>query len=172
MNTSRAHSRHYVVALFTFALPAVVFLAVRSVMPAARPSEVDAAADLLPSMDPMPVRAPVTDAERELLATFEQSETHARERVALGLGAVNVQNAPTGPTPRASHDLPTGVALTSVMKTAGGTVAVIQGKLYRVGDRITPEWTLSAIDDKARTATLLHSGGESRTLAIVTPEGR
>lgn len=164
MNTSRTHARHTVVALIAFALPALGFLAVRLLVPSATPVVAHAAMDPKVMPAPLPALPGVSDADSALMKTFAEAEADAPQRLKTGIGAPQPV-IPVG-KPRASIELPTGIALTSVMKTPGGAVAVIQGKLYRSGDRVTPEWTVSAIDDKARTAELTHTNGDRRTLAI------
>ncbi|HEX2837658.1 MAG TPA: hypothetical protein VHN77_05980 [Phycisphaerales bacterium] len=164
MNTGSTPARHTVLALIAFALPALGFLVVRMFVPTATPAVAHAAVEsqMLPA--PLPALPGVSDADIALMKTFADAEADAPQRLNAGIGAPQPV-IPVG-KPRASIDLPTGIALSSVMKAPGGAVAVIQGKLYRTGDRVTPEWTVSAIDDKARTAELTHTNGDRRTLAI------
>ncbi len=173
MSTNQSASRHYIFALTTFALPSVCFLAIRWLMPAAQPSYVDAAMDTpVSTPEGAPVASRGTDADTQLLRKFDESEGGAGQQLSRGLGAVKGLEDSKGPTARPSRDLPTGIALTSVMKTSGGAVAVIQGRLYRLGDHVTPEWSIRSIDDKALTVTVAHSDGETRTLAIDPAKGR
>lgn len=147
-----------------FALPAMGIIAVRMIVPVATPPSAYAAADASVTPTPSPVLPGIGDVDRALMQSFAEAEANAPQRLTLGIGVVRSE-APTGKR-RDSQDLPTGIVLSSVMKVPGGAVAVIQSKLYRVGDKVTPEWTVTAIDDRARTAELTHESGDRRTLSI------
>ena len=133
MNTSPTPARHTVVALIAFALPALGFLAVRMFVPTATPEVAHAAAmDRATPAVSAPALPGVGDADLVLMQTFAHAEQAAPQRLILGIGAAPA--AVLAGKPRPSIELPTGIALSSVMKASGGAVAVIQGKLYRTGD--------------------------------------
>jgi hypothetical protein len=165
-----APAKAYLVALTAFALPALGLLVVRTLLPASRPGDAFAAEDLVGPVLDVPVDPnAVSETDRALLRTIADVESRAPQQLALGLGAAPKPKPvekevvqPRKPEP----DLPTARALTSVMKTSAGLVAVIQGKLYRESDEVVPGWTISAIDDDARTVTIVHTSGEARVLAI------
>ncbi|MEM9372405.1 MAG: hypothetical protein AAGA55_02065 [Planctomycetota bacterium] len=56
--------------------------------------------------------------------------------------------------------------LTAVMPSSRTPLAVINGKPHRIGDAVTPTWTLVSIDGKARTVTLRNSNGQTVTIAL------
>ncbi len=65
--------------------------------------------------------------------------------------------SPARPTPAGPSD--PGVRLTSILQTAGGPIAVLNGAPRRVGDTAAPGWTVSEIDPHARTVVLTHTDG-------------
>ncbi|MCK6475640.1 MAG: general secretion pathway protein GspB [Phycisphaerales bacterium] len=46
------------------------------------------------------------------------------------------------------------------------TVAVINGKVCRVGDQVAPEWTLFEIDPSSNTVTVEHATGQRETVTL------
>jgi len=65
---------------------------------------------------------------------------------------------------KADVNAPPGIELSAVM---GGRqpVAVIDGRLQRVGDEVAAGWTIHSIDALARTVIITGPGGESITIA-------
>ena len=82
---------------------------------------------------------------------------------------VSEEVAPTEPRPVAPTTTPATTAapplsLTSVLRGGDGkTYAVLNGKLYTVGHEVAPDWTLTAVDAAARTATVEHVSGTTHT---------
>jgi hypothetical protein len=68
--------------------------------------------------------------------------------------------------------LPAHVALTSLMNTPRGAIAVINGTPYRVGDRIDDLATIESIDVIARRVTVTTDRGETVVLELETPSSR
>jgi hypothetical protein len=56
--------------------------------------------------------------------------------------------------------------LTSILQTSQGTVALIGGKLRRVGDRLGTTWELTSLDPDAGTAKITHGSGVTQTLTM------
>lgn len=65
---------------------------------------------------------------------------------------------------------PPTASVSSIIRTADGKgIAVINGKLHRVGDSIAGGWKIIAIDPKARIVTLDHAETQPVTLTLVDP---
>lgn len=71
------------------------------------------------------------------------------------------------PSPQSEQPDP-DFLVTAVMPHASRPLAVINGRPRSIGDVIVPGWTLTSIDGHARTVTLTHSSGRTRTLQIGT----
>lgn len=161
-------SRQYLVALTAFALPTAGLLTLRLLAPATTSADAEVDMNQIDTTEtPAAPGFVMLESDRALLRVFEESEVQATQRLGIGLGARTVQDGSQGSTLRGT-DLSTGVAVTSVMKTSAGTVAAIQGRLYRVGDRLNPEWSVASIDDGALSVTLVHQNGQTMTLTIDT----
>jgi len=58
--------------------------------------------------------------------------------------------------------------LSSVMPSPTRPLAVINGKVRRIGDTVEPGWVLTMIDGDARRVILTHLSGRTRTLEMAT----
>ena len=160
--TSRAHP----VAILALCIPTVGFLGVRSFVPGVGPRAAAAAIPVTGKGEDMDAGVPaVSAADAGLLAMFAREEVGAGERLAVGISRAAPQVDLPGEV-RESADLPAGLTLTSVMRTGGTLLAAMQGRLYREGDRITPQWTVVGIDDRGGTVTLRYTTGELRILKL------
>ena len=56
--------------------------------------------------------------------------------------------------------------LTSILETPNGTVALIGGRLRRVGDLLGNTWQLTSLDPDAGAAKITHSSGVTQTLTM------
>jgi hypothetical protein len=74
----------------------------------------------------------------------------------------------TPPTVAVKEPLPVPrVSLTTILNRpddAGGAIAAINSKIYRVGDQVAPGWTLTAIDRDQWTVTLTCEDGRTITV--------
>lgn len=68
------------------------------------------------------------------------------------------------PSPKAPE--PGALRLTSVMTSAQGSVAVIDGRIRRVSDRVDDQWTVRSIDHAAGIVLLLGADGAEKTLRL------
>jgi len=71
----------------------------------------------------------------------------------------------TPPTPKV--DPTDDLGLSSVMGKGQRAVALISGRIYRIGDEVREGWTLTAVDVQSRTATLTHGDGRTCVLGLV-----
>jgi hypothetical protein len=107
--------------------------------------------------------------------------TDAQRRVAEHIASLRAK--PFGPSPlfyaTSEGGLPVetesiisaDVNVQAVLGSAGGNGALVNGKLYRVGDTIqNSPWIVSAIDPAARSITIRHeTTGEVETHAVPIP---
>lgn len=74
------------------------------------------------------------------------------------------------PAPRVERpfvpQLPATCTLTSIMTGRSGVVAVVGGKVRKVGDEPSPGWTILAIDPVASEVTLVHQNGTKTSLTL------
>ncbi len=171
--TTNPTTRAALIALGLFCVPTAALLGVRAMAPIAKPKSASAQT-AAPAPDAPDVGQGMHLAERDakLMKTFDELESNAKDRLAVGI-------VPAVPTAKATEktgpvvaELPSTITLSSVMKSGGVAVAAIQGKLYRQGDRIAPEWTVTAIDDKTGSVTLQHNSGSQRVLTMKVRDGR
>jgi len=60
-------------------------------------------------------------------------------------------------------------ALTSIMATRSGPIAIIGGKMRRAGERVGQGWRVESIDPKAGRATIVHTDGRTQDLFLRKP---
>ena len=152
--------------------PLVIAAAIRVVEPAPLPGPSSASAE-------QDAEARAASAGRKIKITPEQ--TAAAEHIAsLDAGApvrnlffyprAGEQRIDVAPDPVANpYDVAPTFEITSIMKTRSGPVALINGRLRRVGDEVAPGWTVQSINDLTRSVTL--TGPDQRTQTIVMPTG-
>lgn len=56
--------------------------------------------------------------------------------------------------------------VTSILKSNGQLIAMIGGKLRRVGDRLSDGWSVKEIDADGGTVMLVHVSGYTKTLSL------
>jgi hypothetical protein len=60
--------------------------------------------------------------------------------------------------------MPPSLQLTAIISGGQGTMAAINGKVYREGDLVTKGWTIARINGVALTVELANAGGSRITL--------
>lgn len=165
-------SRHAPILALAIA-PALGVLVLRAVLPGNGPASARASTTtIIDDALILPADARWTPAQQELRSTmtqesakgFESSPVLTRRREA-------VESSPTTPDSILPHEGPRAVVppnctLTSVMAAGEHAIAVIDGKVRRIGDSVVPGWKVSSIDRTAGTATLVHTGGTTHTLTL------
>lgn len=63
-------------------------------------------------------------------------------------------------------------AVTSIMVARGETIAVVKGKLRRVGESPVTGWTVSQIDPDAGKVTFTHESGRTEVVSLRSREPR
>jgi len=61
---------------------------------------------------------------------------------------------------------PPAMGVSSIMATKSQPIAVVGGKLLRVGDEVSPGWKIGAINPDAGTVVLQHESGFEHTLNL------
>ncbi len=61
---------------------------------------------------------------------------------------------------------PTESSVTSILKANGQLIAMIGGKLRRVGDRLSGGWSIKDIDADGGTVTVVHISGHTKTVSL------
>ena len=65
---------------------------------------------------------------------------------------------------------PPNVSVKTILKSGRGNIALINGRLYRVGDKIGDGWIVTVIDADARSVLIEHeASGEEATLTLPLP---
>ena len=65
---------------------------------------------------------------------------------------------------------PPQVGVQMILKSSRGNIALIDGKRYRVGDKIGDGWIVTVIDADARSVLIKHTeSGEEATLVVPLP---
>mgnify|MGYP001043410942 CR=1 FL=1 len=76
--------------------------------------------------------------------------------------------APPPPVPVADEPEaelePPSVRVSSIMRSGGGAVALIDDRVRRVGDELGDGWRLTVIDPAARVVTLTHESGGTHSV--------
>lgn len=121
----------------------------------------------------------VTIAESEQAkATEDQVQTAAAAEAAIkkgfGPSPLSLPPAATTPVVIQSHGQTVNaidsLTLSSIMSTPRGPMAVISGKPRRIGEEITPGWTLQSIDAAASSVSL--HGPESARSTLWLPKAK
>lgn len=74
---------------------------------------------------------------------------------------------PTEPPSRGTVEVPPPeFSVTSIMVARGETIAVVQGKLRRIGDLPVAGWQIAQIDADAGTVTFAHQDGRRAVVAL------
>lgn len=164
-------NRRVLMAAALFCVPTVAIMGVRVLGPLARPKGAEAQVSApAPAATHTGPDMHVSEHDAALMNSFHALEDAAKDRLAVGIATAVPVAQPRDSAPQ-STDLPSSITLSSLMKSGGVSVAVMQGKLYRQGDRVTPEWAVAVIDDKAGEVTLQHVNGSQRVLSM-KPRGR
>lgn len=145
-----------------------------AISPAAQPTGVDPAiADLLSTNSDVDLALP---GEQQALFAYVRM-VHERPLVRSPLEFPTVaRDEPTqeeapAPTPAAPPEL--AVTIQAVMRSAGGNIALIDGTMYRVGEKISDRndenshWIIRDIDPAARSVTFEHSSGTAEEIRSV-----
>lgn len=119
---------------------------------------------------PAAVRAP-SEAQRRALDWIRARDPVADLRSPMD----HPDPEPDRPGPAATPEAPAPADLTPRQLTLTGLiggadkapVAAINHRLYRVGDAVSPGWSVAAIDARARSVTL--AGPDGRTLRLTPP---
>lgn len=81
------------------------------------------------------------------------------------------QVAPPTPAPKPTTVPTPALSLTSIIRSADEQVmALVNGKIHRVGDSVGGGWTITAIDPKARCLTISHERAEPVVITLVEPK--
>lgn len=65
---------------------------------------------------------------------------------------------------RPAYDPTQDLELSSVVGAGERAFASINGRIFRLGEQVLEEWTLTSVDVRNRTATLTHADGQVRVL--------
>lgn len=165
-------TRHLPVLALAIA-PAMGVLVLRAMLPSQGPASAKAApAAVTDEALILPADAQWTPAQQELrtIMTQEAAKGFASSPVLTRRREVVENTTPTPDLPNPDSEppdvTPPSAALTSVMAAGEHAIAVIDGKVRRIGDAVAPGWKVSAIDRAAGTATLVHVGGTTHVLAL------
>lgn len=180
MNTFKSNSFNripwqvYVAAVAV--LPSVGVLTARTMLPSRGPRSASAAEPIQPSSGPSAIRA--TKAEQlstqdaaflELVAS-SASQPVAQSPIARRQGRGVRVDKQTPSTSKSFSVEPalraTETSVTSILKSNGQLIAMIGGKLRRVGDRLSDGWSIKEIDADEGTVMLVHVSGHTKTLSL------
>ncbi|MFO0857652.1 MAG: hypothetical protein U0640_09890 [Phycisphaerales bacterium] len=157
-------------------LPTVGVLAARSVLPSSGPRAASAA----PSVDNESGTTSIRSNSAGQLSAQDVSflETIASNRsspitkspIAQKAGRnVRIDDQPQS-TSKSFTDEPalrsTESSVTSILKSNGQMIAMIGGKLRRVGDRLSDGWSVKNIDADEGTVLLVHVSGYTKSLSL------
>ncbi len=170
-------SRHLPILALAVA-PALGVLVLRVALPGKGPAS--ASASSTSGIDEaliLPAEARWTPAQQELRSImtqeaakgFESSPVLTRRREVIETAPPTPDMPP--PIEGPETVVPPNATLTSVMAAGEHSIAVIDGKVRRVGESVAPGWKISAIDRNAGTATLTHTTGTTHTLTLRSRQG-
>lgn len=163
------------VTMFALVAPMIGVLVARMIQPYSAPAI--AAAD-----SPLATRPDIAQNHGQKTHTFrrmrsdEIAEMDAMATDAIaGLSGTPLMKLAGEPSAAASRveiieDVPTltppPMGVSSIMATKSQPLAVVGGKLLRVGDEVCPGWKIGGIDPDAGTVTLQHESGFVHTLNL------
>lgn len=163
------------VTMFALVAPMIGVLVARMVQPLAGPATAAASS-------PLTTRAADEDAHGQRTHRFRPLRAdEAAELTSLtsdsipgltGTPLMKLAGEPGAATSRVEiiETVPTitppPIGVSSIMATKSEPIAVVGGKLLRVGDEVSPGWTIGAIDATAGTVTLHHESGFEHTLNL------
>lgn len=164
------------IAAFAFVAPSLGIVVAKVLSPIASPATVSAsssAPNIAPERRDAGVRThwfrPVSESEASELAAIEAATVAGMERTPLmrlpgepSASAARIQIIENAP----ETIMPPAVGVTSIMASRGLPIAVVGGKLLRVGDEVSPGWSIGGIDAEAGTVTLVHETGFEHTLRL------
>lgn len=157
-------------------LPTVGVLAARSVLPSSGPRMASAAPSADPSGGTSAIRSSSAGklsaqevAFLEMIAT-NKSSAITRSPIAQKAGRnVRIDDQPQSAS-KSFNDEPalrsTESSVTSILKSNGQMIAMIGGKLRRVGDRLSDGWSVKNIDADEGTVLLAHVSGYTKSLSL------
>lgn len=99
-------------------------------------------------------------------ATLRMMEEHAGKPFARSPLAQQRIKATAGEESTIPSEIRFTGNLTSILQTPQGSVALIGGKLRRVGDRLGNTWELTSLDPDAGKAKITHGSGVTQTLTM------
>lgn len=164
-----------------FFAPTLLVLAASDVKSAAGPAMTMAKSPSPSTADPASltiITRKLTDAEREAAkrcealakgvtgeSPFYYPQAHAPVVAAPTPAPTPVASAPVA-APQQPPPAPS-FSISSIFRTAdGAALAIVHGKIRRVGDDLGNGWTLTAVDPDARTITVSHAASEPVTLSL------
>lgn len=105
------------------------------------------------------------------LKRSHQTDRHRHEvPIAQKAGATFASMISRKPLPRHSPTSQrlrsTESTVTSILKSNGQMIAMIGGKLRRVGDRLSDGWSVKNIDADEGTVLLVHVSGYTKSLSL------
>lgn len=133
-----------------------------------------AAAPALPAAElPAPVAAQASEDPRveAALAFYARARANTQNLASPMLVTPIPEPAPSpgvvvhqAPPDVAAVEMPPSLQLTAIISGGQGTMAAINGKVYREGDLVTKGWTIARINGVALTVELANAGGSRITL--------
>lgn len=117
-------------------------------------------------------RPALSDADRALLA-WEAAQVEVPARGSpMAPGRIPVpappepQEAPAAPATPNEEPARPALKLSAVMGSGDNAIAVIDGRMRRVGDAVAPGYVIRRIESRAGIVTIAGPGGITRTLAV------
>jgi len=157
------------------AAPVLVVVVARGVIPVSGPTPARAARQPVPAAVELvvPPVMRVTPDQQQLARVMGERAKRAAGRSPIIARHVDVTHEEeaepareaAGPAPVPDVVAPV-VELSSIFVSRDGPIAVIAGRLRRVGDEVEPGWSLVSIDHDAGTVTLGHASGKRHEVSL------
>lgn len=159
------------------ALPCIGVLCARGFLPSTGPRSAEAASTPVVSTNSGSLQklidATLSSQDSAFLDFIASSANKPVERspIAARTGRTTFTRADDRPVPNNSSTgeptlRATESSVTSILKASGQTIAMIGGKLRRVGDRLSDGWAVKEIDPDAGSVTLVHMSGQTKQLLL------
>lgn len=172
------HRKTATLLVAAFVLPSLGVLVARFGLPLPSPASARAAEAAGVTLPRVPTTGGGSPHQMATMRAFQEESTQPfgpspiLSRVAE-LPPTATQPPDYVPSPSHQEELPAAVpvfSLSSVMGSNDRSMAVINGKLCRVGDRVIEGWTVTAIDREGGRVTVTSTSGEELSLSL-PPKG-
>lgn len=146
--------------------PAVILAGVLVLQPSLAPRQASGGVSILEEVQVPPVPT-LTPQQSELRRAIREASAVPVQGLTLASrGMVRTDAGVATPAPEPSVERPANMTLTSIMVAGEQPVAVVMGKLRRLGDEIAAGWKLDSIDASAGVVTLRHISGQTWVLQL------